>query len=263
MRLLLLLITIFLLLAGSVAAESVQSDYRVGNGDVLKISVYDNPDLDTVSRLNSDGSIQFPLIGTVNLSGLNVAQVAARIETLLADGYLIDPQVAVFIQEYRSKKVVIMGQVKNPGVYELNGQISLRELISKSGGLREEAGSKLTIYRTLGGQQKIINIDLQRLLESGDADQNVMIQDQDNIFIAKAGMIYVIGEVKKPGDYKYEDGATVLKIVSMAGDFDEFANKKKIRITRTVDGKEQILEKVPLHEPVYPGDIIEVPESLF
>lgn len=266
MKLLLLIVTFCLLSVGAASAEPTLSDYLVGDGDVLKITVYDNPDLDTVIRINTDGSIQFPLIGRVDLSGMTVAQATKQIETMLADGYLINPQVSIFIQEYRSKKVVIMGQVKTPGVYELSGSTSLLELISKAGGLREEAGSKLTISRTLpddATKQKVVNIDLQKLLETGSSDLNVNLMDQDNIFIGKAGMIYIIGEVKKPGGYKYEDGETVLKAISMAGDFDLFAAKKKIRIIRTVDGKEQTLEKVPLYEPIFPGDIIEVPESLF
>ena len=256
----------FLLLVGYAAAEPVQSDYLVGDGDVLKISVYDNPDLDALIRVNSDGSIQFPLIGRVDLSGLTVAQATAKIEGLLADGYLINPQVSLFIEEYRSKKVVIMGWVKTPGVYELTGQTNLLELISKSGGLREDAGHKLTISRTLHGedhQDQFFTIDLRKLLETGDPSLNVRIMDQDRIFIAKAEMIYVIGEVMKPGAFKYADGETVIKAISMAGDFDLFAAKKKICITRTIDGKEQVLENVPLHEPVFPGDIIEIPESFF
>lgn len=260
-------LVLFLLLVAPVHAEPAQPDYRVGSGDVLKISVYDNDDLETVTRINSDGSIQFPLIGQVDLSGLTVALATARIEAMLADGYLINPQVSVFIEEYRSKKVVIMGQVKKPGVFELSTPTSLLEMISKAGGLREEAGSKLTVSRTLSGEggatQKVIDIDLQRLLETGDSALNLMVMDQDNIFITKAGLVYIVGEVKKPGSYKYEDGATVLKIVSMAGDFEEFAAEKKVRIIRVVDGAEQTFERVPLQEPVLPGDVIEVPESFF
>jgi len=261
-----LIFVFFLLLVGHAAAEPVQSDYLVGDGDVLKISVYDNPDLDAHIRINRDGSIQFPLIGRVDLSGLTVAQSAAKIEGLLADGYLINPQVSLFIEEYGSKKVVIMGWVKTPGIYELTGLTNLLELISKAGGLREDAGQKITINRTLPGedhQEQFLTIDLRKLLETGDPSLNIRIMDQDRIFIAKAEMIYVIGEVMKPGAYKYADGETVIKAISMAGDFDLFAAKKKIRITRRVDGKEQIIEKVPLHQSVLPGDIIEVPESLF
>lgn len=266
MRLYLLLIVSFFLLSGSAFAEAGQVDYLVGTGDVLKISVYDNLDLATVARIDADGSMPFPLIGQVDLSGLSVARVTQRFETLLADGYLINPQVSVFIQEYRSKKVVIMGQIKTPGVYELSGPTSLLELISMAGGLRENAGDKLTINRkvsTDGSKQKVIRIDLQQLLQNGDSTQNARILDRDSIFIAKAGMFYVTGEVEKPDAYRYEEGATVLKVISMAGGFTKIASKGRVRIIRTVDGKEQLIEKVSMREPVFPDDVIVIPESFF
>ncbi len=266
MRISILLITVLFLLIGHVAAETDQSDYLVGAGDVLKISVYDNPDLDTVIRIDSNGTIQFPLIGQVNLSGMNVARVGEKIEALLSDGYLVNPQVSVFIQEYRSKEVVIMGQVNDPGVYKLSGPTNLLVLISMAGGLSEAAGDRLTINRKFsekGKPQETIRINLQRLLDTGDPALNIQIRDQDSIFIPKAGMVYIIGEVAKPAGYKYEEGATVLKVISMAGDFAEFAAQKKVRIHRTVDGKKQTIEKVSMQEPVFPGDVIEVPESFF
>lgn len=269
MRVFVLLVSVFFLLLAPLSAETIESDYLVGDGDVLKITVYDNPDLETISRIDTDGSIQFPLIGQVDLSGLTVAKVAERLEELLVDGYLVHPQVSVFIQEYRSKKVVIMGQIKTPGVYELSGSTSLLELISMAGGLRENAGDKLTINRKLSGEgaggkkQKVLRLDLQRLLEDGDASQNVQILDKDSIFIAKSGMYYVTGEVKKPDAYKVEEGATVLKVISMAGGFTKIASKGRVRIIRTTDGEENILEKVSLQEPVLPDDVIIVPESFF
>ncbi|MEA3545873.1 MAG: SLBB domain-containing protein [Thermodesulfobacteriota bacterium] len=247
-------------------AGSTPTEYMVGDGDVLQITVYDNADLDTVVRIDSGGSIQYPLIGQVKLSGLTVSQVIKELELLLADGYLIAPQVSVFIQEYRSKKIVIMGQINTPGIYELSGSTSLLELISMAGGLREDAGDKLTVNRKLskdGLKQEVIQIDLKRLLEYGDLNQNVMMMDRDSIFISKAGMFYVTGEVEKPDAYKYDEGATVLKVISMAGGFTKIASKGKVRIIRTVDGKEQILEKVSMQEPIFPDDVIVVPQSFF
>ena len=243
-----------------------QGNYLVGSGDVLKISVYDNADLETVARIDNTGSILFPLVGQLSVAGMSVPEVAVKVEKALADGYLIDPHVTVFIQEYRSNKVIVSGQVNHPGVHELSGPTSLLELISMAGGLRETAANHLTITRTASsenGTPKVIDIDLKELLETGSPDLNVAILNQDNVFIPKAGMIFIRGEVEDPDGYKYEEGMTVLKVVSMAGDFKEFAAKKKIRIIRIVAGQENVLENVSLHEPVFPGDIIEVPESFF
>ncbi len=261
-----LLLLLVSLLITPPQARAGQDDYLVGAGDVLKIAVYDNPDLSAVCRINTDGSVQFPLIGTVPLAGLTVDGATRRIEGLLADGYLVNPQVSVFIEEYRSKKVVIIGHVTNPGVYELSGPTGLLELISMSGGLRENAGDMVTINRKLTGseqKQQIIRINLQKLLETGDPSLNVLINDKDSVFIAKAGMFYVTGEVEKPDSYKLEEGTTVLKAISMSGGFTKIAAKNRVRIVRIVDGEEQIMEKVSMQEPLLPDDVIVVPESFF
>ncbi len=247
-------------------AELAQSDYMVGDGDVLKISVYDNPDLDTVVRIQSDGTIQFPLVGQVDLSGMSVVQVAERIEAALAAGYLVNPQASVFIQEYRSQRVIIMGHVKNPGVYKLSGQTHLLELISMAGGLLDNAGDKLIINRkvsAVGDETKNFDIDLRKLLEAGDSSLNVPIRDQDSIFITKSGMFYVTGEVGKPAGYKLEERTTVLKAISMAGGFTKIASKGKVRVLRTIAGQEQVIENVSMQQPVMEEDIIIVPESFF
>jgi polysaccharide export outer membrane protein len=247
-------------------ADSVQDDYLIGTDDVLKITVYDHEDLDVISRVSGDGSIQFPLLGSVALGGLTIKGAIAEIEIQLKDGYLVDPQVTIFVEEYRSKKVMVIGHVEEPGILELSGPTHLLEVLSMVGGLRENASDEATIKRNQGvdnSGQKIIKVDLKRLLETGDAKLNIQIMDQDTVFIAKAGMVYVTGEVGKPDAYKYEVGTTVLKAISMAGGFTQIASKNKIRIVRIVDGKEQTLEKVSLQEKVKPGDVVVVPESYF
>ena len=247
-------------------ADTVQDDYLIGTDDVLKITVYDHEDLDVVSRVSGDGSVQFPLLGSVNLGGMTLKEAIEEIQKQLMDGYLVNPQVSIFVEEYRSKKVMVIGHVVEPGVLELSGPTYLLEVLSMVGGLRENAGDEATIKRTLSGDkegQEILRVDLKRLLETGDAKLNIQIMDKDSVFIAKAGMVYVTGEVGKPDAYKYEEGTTVLKAISMAGGFTQIASKNKIRIVRIVDGKEQILEKASLHEEVKPGDVVVVPESYF
>ena len=247
-------------------AEMAEDDYLIGSDDVLMITVYDHPDLEVVSRVSTDGSIQFPLVGSVTLAGLTLKGATEEIQKQLMDGYLAHPQVTIFIEEYRSKKVMVIGHINEPGVYELTGSTHLLELLSMVGGLLENAGDQATITRKpVDGSktQQILRVDLKRLLETGDRALNIQIMDNDSVFIAKAGMFYVTGEVDKPDAYKYEEGSTVLKAISMAGGFTKIASKGKIRIVRTVDGKEQVLEKVTLQEIVKPGDVIVVPESYF
>lgn len=247
-------------------ADSVQDDYLIGTDDVLKITVYDHEDLDVVSRVSGGGGIQFPLLGTVKLGGLTLKEAIREIEKQLKDGYLVNPQVTIFVEEFRSKKVMVNGHVAEPGILELSGPTNLLEVLSMVGGLRENASDEATITRTLSGEnreKKILRVDLKRLMETGDAELNIPIMDNDTVFIAKAGMVYVTGEVDSPGAYKYEEGTTILKAISVAGGFTSIASKNKIRIVRIVAGKEQTLEKVTLQEVVKPGDVVVVPESFF
>jgi polysaccharide export outer membrane protein len=241
-------------------------DYMVGEEDVLKITVYDHPDLAAVARVSGDGLITLPLIGAVKVTGLSTSQISQKLTELLADGYIVDPHVSVFVEEFKSRKTIIMGQVNKPGVYALSGNTTVLELLSKAGGLTKEAGDKAIIKRKIASpvkQESIITIDLKKLLEEGDTSSDVLLLDSDNVYVAKAGVFYITGEVKKPDAYKCEEGTTVIKAATMAGGFTDKASHGRIKIIRKVQGKEKIIDKAEMDEPVLPDDIIVVPESFF
>lgn len=236
--------------------------YKAGVGDVLRVTIYDNPDLDTVARVGGDGHISIPLIGPLKVIGFSPEKIATEIEKKLAAGYLNNPQATVFIEEYHSSKVSILGMIRNPGLYELSGPTTLLELISKAGGLMEEAGSKASIQR--GGQESnVAVIDLDALLQKGDLTHNVQVKDKDSIFIARAGLCYVTGEVENPDSYAVERDSTVLKLITKAGGFTGIASKGGVKLIRVVDGEKKIFERVNLDTAVMADDIIVVPESFF
>jgi len=248
------------------ACAAFAQDYVVGEGDVLRITVYDHPDLSTTARISGEGTILFPLIGEVKVSGLSVSQLSERLAGLLSDGYIISPQVAIFIEDFRSQKATIMGEVNKPGLYELKGNTTFLEVLSKAGDLTKNAGDKAIIKRKANPsdkKEKIITIDLKRLVEMGDTSQDVPVLDGDSIYIIKAGLFYVTGEVKKPDAYKFEEGTTVLKAVTMAGGFSDKAATGRVRIIRKIKDREELLEKVKMDESVLPDDVIIVPESFF
>lgn len=248
------------------AAPVGDMDYRVGEGDVLKVMVYDNPDLETVARISGGGSILFPLVGEVQIDGLTVSGVAQILSDKLAQGYLLDPQVSVFVEEFRSQKTVIMGEVKVPGLYELSGPTSLMEVLSKAGGLTIDAGGLVSIKRKDPAQPKvdqIITVDLKSIIEKKENVSNLTIMDGDSVFVPRAGVFYVTGQVKKPAAYKLEVGTSVIKAITMAGGFTELAAQRKVQIIRKVEDREVVLKKVPLHTPILADDVIVVPESFF
>jgi polysaccharide export outer membrane protein len=158
-----------------------------------------------------------------------------------------------------------MGQVNKPGLYMLKGHTTFLELLSKTGGLTDDAGKTAIIKRksTPGENEKKITIDLRKLLEEGDTSLDIEIMDSDSIYIAKAGVFFVTGEVQKPSAYKYEDGTTVVKAITMAGGFSDKAATGRVKIIRKANDKEKIIKKVNMDEPVLPDDVIVVPESFF
>jgi polysaccharide export outer membrane protein len=253
------------LAAFTAAAPAAAQDYIVGEGDVLQISVYEHDDMTTTARVSGDGRIIVPLIGEVKVDGLSIAQVSDKIALLLADGYIVDPQVTVFIEEFRSRKATILGQVDKPGLYELREHTTLLELISKAGGLTADAGGRASIQRRdpASGRNTTIPIDLKRLVERGDTSLNMAVMDGDCIFISRKKAFFVTGEVKKPDSYNMEEGTTVIKAITMAGGFNDKAAPTRVKIIRKVDGEEQIFEKVKMDMPVQADDVIVVPESYF
>jgi len=261
----LIIIAQLIVLCSSFCVFAAQ-DYIVGEGDVLRITIYDQPELSTLVRIGGNGTILFPLIGQVKVAGLTISQVSEKIASLLADGYLVSPQVTIFIEEFRSQKVTVIGQVNKPGLYELNGYTTLLQVLSNAGDLSKDAGDKAIIKRKSNSPDKketIITIDLKRLIELGDTSYDIPIIDGDSIFVAKAALYYLNGEVRRPDAYKLEDGTTVIKAITIAGGFTDKASPSRVRIIRKINGKEEKLERVKMDEPIMPDDIIVVPESFF
>ncbi|MCD6584131.1 MAG: SLBB domain-containing protein [Desulfobacteraceae bacterium] len=251
-------------LVNSVPVADAQ-DYILGEGDVLTISVYDQPDLQSTVRISGDGMIALPLIGQLSAIGQSVEKLGNGIESLLADGYIINPHVTIFIEEFRNRKATILGGINNPGLYELKGHTTLLELISKAGGLKEKAASEAIIQRDQpdSKQKKVIVVNLFQLMEQGQESLNLTIINGDNIYIPKKKVFYVTGEIKKPDVYDYEEGLTVIQVLTKAGGLNDKAAPSRIRIIRSTDGKENVLEKVKMDLTIHPNDVIVVPESYF
>lgn len=254
------------LLAIFVACPSMAQDYVIGEGDVVKITIYDHDDLTQTVRVNGDGTIMLSLLGQIKVGGLSVAKASKKVAALYADGYLVNPQVNIFIEEFRSGKATILGQISKPGLYELRHHTTLLELISTAGGLTDNAGNIATIKRRNSETNKsenIITIDLRQLVEKGDTTLNIPIETGDNIYIQKANLVYVSGEVKKPGVYKCTDGTSIIKAITLAGGFTDKAAPSKVKLIRKLGGQERVLEKVNMDLLVGSDDIIVVPESFF
>ncbi len=246
-----------------ISRNAPAENYIVGPGDVLMVDVYDHDDLQKTVRVSNDGSIVIPFIGRVHVGGLTIPEVTEKLTSLLADGYIVNPQVNIFIKEFRSKKAVILGHINKPGIAELRGTTSFLEIISQAGGLREGAGDTATIKRNKNGKQEVLIVNIKSIVEGGDLSQNILIQDGDTVYIPKGGMCYVTGEVGDPDAYPCDKDTTVLKLIARAGGFTGKASKSSVRIVRIVDNKKTTLRDVDLNTSVLANDIIVVPESFF
>jgi polysaccharide export outer membrane protein len=250
-------------------ANAGQAEYSIGEGDLLRITVYDNPDLTTEARVSGEGKITFPLIGEVMISSMTANEAEKKIAGLLNEGYIVRPQVSIFISEYKSRKVTVLGEVAKPGLVVLRGASTLMEVISDAGGITQNAGDTLSIQRKVikGGEKKdkeevAAIVDLKRLFEDGDVTVNVPVLDGDSIYVPKAAFVYVNGEVKTPGAYKITKGLTVLKSITLAGGFSPKAAEGRVKIIRKAD-KGEVTLRAKFDDLVMPDDIITVPESWF
>lgn len=260
------IIIIAVCLLAAFAPPAQAKDYAVGEDDVIRILVYGHPDLSVTERVSGEGFITFPLIGSVRVSGLTVDQIAKAISEKLSEGFIVDPQISVFVTEYKSRKAIIMGQVQKPGIYMLSGPTTFLELLSMAGGISQDAGDKAIIKRKRGDGDRgetTFTIDLRLLLEEGKTFLDITLSDSDSIYIPKASVFYITGEIRKPDAYKLQDGMTVIKAIVKAGGFTEKASKSRIRIIRRVDNQEKVLERVEMDEAIMPDDIVIIPESFF
>jgi polysaccharide biosynthesis/export protein len=260
---------------------SVQ-DYRVGGYDVLDITVYEEGDLSRQNiRVTGDGYISFALIGRLHVDGLSTSEIEQFISTKLAEGkFLLDAHVSVTVSDFKSNQFIVLGSVKEPGTYPLQAKERLLDAISRAGGIDfEQGGKEGMIIRTLNpntAQESkiVIRIELPSLLKGGDQVSNLLLADNDLLYIPKAEYFYIIGEVQNPGSYAYlEKKITLVEAISMAGGFTSIAARNRTRIIREENGAEQIIEvkvdaitkagKKRQDIRIEPGDVIVVPESFF
>ena len=255
-------------------SATTNKDYIIGPEDILKIQVWDNIDLDRTVQVSREGIFSFPLIGSVKAEGLSVAQLEKELRTRLADGYIVNPNVTITIEEYKSKKVFVIGQVQKPGTFPLSGTTDLLDIISQAGGPTDEAEKEAIIVRPKNNLQvenstlpqeakksEIITINIKKLLK-GEVSLNIDLQKGDTIYIPKIHYFYVFGEVNKPGRYPLEEETTVLKGITIAGGLTEKGSKWRTKLLRVRDGQ-KIEIKAKMDQLVEPEDIISVPESFF
>ena len=217
-----------------------ERQYRIGPKDVLKVTVWGHDDLTKNVTVSADGTIQFPLLGDVPAAGLTPSQFEADLRARLGKDFLVDPQVSVAVQEYRSQRVFVLGEAEKPGTYALTGQTTLIDVLSQAGGPGKAAGREVIVVRAPASQGPVtpgaagattFRVSLKKLLD-GDRSDNLLLENGDTVFFSKLTTFFVQGEVKKPGAYPLDKDTSAQEGVALAGGLTDKANPGGVTILR-------------------------------
>jgi polysaccharide export outer membrane protein len=248
--------------------------YQVGAADVLGIKVFGEDALSNNYTVDSDGSITFPLIGRVQVSGLTTRQVEERLTKMLAGDYIRRPQISVEIATFRSRSIFVLGEVRNPGRYTIQGPQTLLEVIAHAGSTTPAAGDTIIVQRYKDGiasavtaalpdderTAEVMRVSLDDLRQ-GRLNANILLQDSDTIIVPPAERFYVQGFVKQPGSFVLRPGMTVRQAIAEAGGISERGSTRGIKIIRKVNGKEVELD-AEMSDLVRPNDTIRIRQRL-
>lgn len=271
----------FVLFIGSLSLlwsqEKISPNYRVGAQDMIEITIFGHPELSRSVRVSEEGKIPFPYIGEIEINGFTRLEIEKKMKTAIDEILLQDAQVTVFIKEFHSQKVSLLGAVVKQDQYQLNGPETLLSLISKAGGITESAGEDIIVIRQLPDKTtRSLKISIHDLILIGDPALDIPLQANDIINVPKDELvkIYFVGEVTTTGtlEVKRSKIPTLLQAIIQQGGFTPKAAQKSILIRRIgPDGEEQMLtlnvrailkgrkKDVPLKE----NDTIYVPETIF
>ena len=262
--------------APSPSAAPAAEDYHVGPGDVLEVQVFGNDDLSRAATVQTDGTINLPLLGEVPVSGLTVGETQRKVAALLARDYLVKPQVEVRVREYQSQAVTVLGEVNNPGRKVLKGRTRLIDVLVESGGFTPRASGEVIVSRndgTFAGGDTTLSLRFGGTMNPVQrVNLEVPLRNGDIVTAAPKAYVTVEGEVNRPGRYTIDEDLTVTGAITTAGGLTRFGSSDlKLRRIDAKSGRIQILEvdlkairkgKAP-DLKLLPNDVLSVSRRLF
>jgi polysaccharide export outer membrane protein len=241
--------------------------YRVGPSDELKINVFDEAALSGSFRVDADGTIPYSLVGRVPVSGKTAQEIERILTTRLLD-YVRQPRVTVEVAQFRSRKVFVMGEVRTPGQYALDGDVTLLEVLALAGALTDTAGDEISVRRGKDpssttaaalpddpGTVEVVRVSLAEL-QSGRLSSNLVLQDGDTIIVPPASRVFVTGHVRTPGAVVLRGRLTVQQAIALAGGFTERGSNRGIKVRREVSPGQFVEVDVKVTDFVQPNDTI-------
>lgn len=260
-----LLLVLCLAALGNVCAEEKSSDYRLGPGDSIRIVVFQNPDLTLESRISESGTITYPLVGAVEIGGLSIGAAEQKIAAGLREGgFVLLPQVSIALVQVRASQVSLLGQVARPGRFPLEtANTRLIELLATAGGITPSGADTLILSGVREGKPVRMEIDVTAMLLKGDAQNDVLVQAGDVIFVNRAPQFYIDGEVQRPGAYRLERDMTLRHALAQAGGISLRATLRGLSIHRRDAGGKSVVVEPEQDAAIQPDDVIHVREALF
>lgn len=251
--------------ANAQSRDATRSNEALGAGDSVRVTVFQNPDLTTDARITPRGTIVFPLVGEIELGGLTPAQAGNRIaEQLRRGGFMVKPQVAVSIQQVRSRQVHVLGQLQRPGNYVLEDTgARLTDILTLAGGISAAGADTVTVLTHRDGKAVTRAIDLPAIFRGGDATSNIQIENGDTIYVERAPVFYIYGEVQRAGVYRLEPNMIVMQALALGGGLTPRATERGIGVHRRMPDGKFTKREAKLTDPVQAQDIVFVRESLF
>jgi polysaccharide export outer membrane protein len=251
---------IALTLLGGVAQAA---ELPLGAGDVVKVTVFGQPDMTTETRVTEKGVITFPLIGEVEVKGLSSAAAEQKIAAKLASGgFVKSPQVTLLVTLLQSQQVSVLGQVNRPGRYPLDNRRNVMDMLALAGGVSQDGGETVMVVQRRNGETISQRLDVIDVLR-GVAGKNPVISSGDVLYVDRAPRFYIYGEVQRPGVFRLERAMTVLQALSTGGGLSARGTERGVRIKRRDgEGKLQIIS-AKHDDLLQPDDVVYVQESLF
>jgi len=259
------LFTLLLLLGMSCRPALALEEYLLSPGDIIKISVFKNPDLSVDVRVSESGTISYPLIGSVPVSGLTLPGAEKKIAQMLRDGgFVLNPQVNILLTLAVGNQVAVLGEVNKPGRYSIEGAGGhVSGMLALAGGIAATGGDSVVVTGTRGGRAFRREIDILKLAQSGNPADDVELAGGDTLFVARAPQFYIYGQVQRPGGYRLEKGMTVMQALATGGGVTGKGTSRGIVVHRR-DANGKVKEtSANLDEDVHDQDVIYVKESVF
>jgi len=260
-----LLLAAVLTVASWGAMAQAKPDYPLAAGDTIRVQVFQNPDLTIESRVSENGSITYPLIGSVDLGGLSVAAAEQKIaEALQKGGFIRQPQVNIALIQIRGNQVSVLGQVNRPGRFPLEtANTRLSDMLATAGGAAQSGDDMAIVSGERNGKEFRRVIDIPSIYLNNQPADDIILMGGDTIYVHRAPVFYIYGEAQRPGSFRVERGMTVMQALAQGGGPTGRGTENKLRLSRkSADGSiEQITPK--LTDLVMPNDVIYVNERLF